>query len=96
MTRRATWTPASKPTSQDVQVKRIQQVMRETVPDAVCKAMLDGTTVICGVFVNGEVEVRFDLSEPSYADLGRHALRLQDKVTEARAAAARRAGRVVT
>ena len=73
------------PTAEDVQVARIQQIVRETVPDAICDLSLYGTTVICS---SSKVSVSFDWAEPTYADLRRHARRLKEKVAEAQAAAA--------
>ena len=93
MTPRATWTPASMPTAKDAQVRRVQEIIRETVPDAICKLILDGETVICS---SAGFEVRFDLAAPSYAELGRNARRLKDMIDEAWAAAVLgRAARVV-
>lgn len=68
------------PTAEDVQLARVQQVFRETVPDAICELSLYGTTVICSI---GGVSVSFDRVGPSYADLGRLARRLEEKVAEA-------------
>ena len=78
------------PTAKDVRVARIQQVIRETVPDAICKLSFYGTTVICSA---SKVSVSFDHAEPSYADLGRHACQLKAGVAEAQATAARQAAR---
>ena len=77
------------PTAKDVQIVRIQQIIRETVLNAVCKPSFDGINVVCS---SEGVEIGFDPTEPTYADLGRHARRLQSKVMEAAAdALARRA-----
>ena len=76
-------------TAKDNQVKRIQEVVRETVPDALCRHGIEGD-VVCSVSVGTAIEVRFDLNGPSDADLGWYAQRLKDKVAKARAAAALR------
>jgi hypothetical protein len=81
---------ASVPTAEDVQVARIQQVICEIVPDAICELSLYGTTVICR---SSGASVSFDRTGPSNADLVRHARQLKGKVDETEEAALRRTAR---